>query len=171
MQLVVAQWVSEQCAEALERYGEKWQASTVHLVQAEREKYELLLEELRLSLSPPPNDHTRHPSRTGEGEDAGERFQVSRAHGSAETQGQYGAPISTITVPLSMKHLTADGLHGLRSAHRAQHAIRQQVTSTRSGVAQPKENEHTKSDEQHQVHTIRGSKHWRRKGTVTHSST
>jgi hypothetical protein len=136
----------------------------VDLVEAERAKSKLLLEELRLSLSLPPNDHTRQLSGTGEGEDAGERFQVSRAHGSAETHRpvkpkQYRAPISTITVPPSITHLTADGLHGLRSAHRAQHAIRQQFTSTRSGVAQPKENEHTKSDKLHRVHTIRGSKH------------
>lgn len=55
MQLVLAQWISGESAEALKRYGEEWQASTVHLVEVERAKSELLLKELGTSLPLPPD--------------------------------------------------------------------------------------------------------------------
>jgi hypothetical protein len=89
---------------------------------------------------------------------------VLRAHGSVKKHGpvktkQHGSSISTITVLPSMTHLTANGLHDLRSVHRARHTTRQQVTSTRTSVTQPEHDKHTKGDEQHRVHTIRGSKH------------
>jgi hypothetical protein len=174
MQLVLAQWVSEQCVEALKRYGEDWPASTVDLVEAERAKSELLLKDLGLSQSPPPDQQTRQHGGTRKGEDAGEPPHVTHAHGSAEKHGsvktkQHGAPISTATVSPSMTDLTADGLHNLRSEHRAQHTTRRQVTSTRSSVTQPEDDEHTKDKEQHRMHTIKVSNHWRRKA-VTHGS-
>jgi hypothetical protein len=61
-----------------------------------------------------------------------------------------------------MTHLTAEGLHNLRSVHRAQHAIGQQdsqVSHTRCGAAQPKNNKSLEGNEQPRVHAIRGSKH------------
>jgi hypothetical protein len=144
-------------------------------VEAQRAKSELLLKDLGLSLHSPLNQQTRQHSRTREGQEASEHHQVSHTHGSAEKHGsvktkQHGAPISTATVPPSVTHLTANGLHDLRSVHRAQHATCRQATSTRPSVAQPKDDKHTKGDKQHRVHTIRGSKHWRRKATATHSS-
>lgn len=47
MQLVIAQWISEQCTKALEIYSEKWKALAIELVQVAREKLEALLVELR----------------------------------------------------------------------------------------------------------------------------
>lgn len=87
MQLVLARWVSEESAEALKRYGEEWQASTVHLVEAERAKSKLLLQELGTSFSLPPDQQIRQHGGTRETEDAGDSLQVSRAHGSAEKHG------------------------------------------------------------------------------------
>ncbi|KAF2462913.1 uncharacterized protein BDR25DRAFT_247182 [Lindgomyces ingoldianus] len=47
MELVIAKWAAKQCAEALECHSKEWQPSTVRLIEAERAKYDALLEEMR----------------------------------------------------------------------------------------------------------------------------
>jgi hypothetical protein len=52
MQPVLVKWAAKQCAEALESHAEEWQPSTAKLIEAERAKYDALLEEMRFPGPP-----------------------------------------------------------------------------------------------------------------------
>jgi hypothetical protein len=113
----------------------------VELVEAERAKFEDLLEELGTSLPPPLYPQIRQPSGARGREDADECSQVTHAHRAAEKRSpiktrQPKVPIPTTTVPIPMTHMIADRLHDLQQAHHAQHTIQQEgyPTSTRPSV-------------------------------------
>jgi hypothetical protein len=72
MELLIAQWVSKECAEALKSYRKEWQASMIKLVEAERAKFKDLVEELGTSLTPPLNPQIRQLNGARERDDADE---------------------------------------------------------------------------------------------------
>lgn len=171
IQPVIAQWISQQCVEALERYGEHWQGPAIRVVQEDRKNSELFLEQLRSPLSPSPGRH-RSPSHHEWG-DAGHSSQGSFAHEPAESSvTTKQAPISGPTVLPSVTSLAAAQLHDRRAAYRTQRTARQQESlvhfpSAESSVARRTDDQSLSGAEPHCARTITGSKHWRRKAAVT----
>jgi hypothetical protein len=168
IQPVIAQWVSEQCVEALERHGDHWQDSTIRVVQEERKNSELFLEQLRSPLSPPPG-RQRSLSHHEWGDAGHSSFAHEPAESSITTKQ---APNSAPRVLPSVTSLTAAQLHDRRAAYRTQRTAQQQESlvhfpSAESSVAQRTDDQSLTGAEPHCARTITGSKHWRRKVAVT----
>ena len=182
MKPVIAQWVSEQCAEALERHGGEWQAPMIELVKAERAKSEALLKELYLPL---PQRHSAPLKllplldQAREGDDGDERLRRSHTHGSVNERSS-GKPKSHRQTPISdagesqpfnSSSLTADRLHNLRKLHRTKKVVTQQPElQAHTTSANPNLVQQTDDKRPCEPYIITGSKHWRRKAIASYNN-
>ncbi|KAK7178108.1 hypothetical protein PSPO01_15842 [Paraphaeosphaeria sporulosa] len=163
LQLAVTKWALELCTEALAYGGDGWGASETALVEAHRAKFATLLTGLDPAQSSPTYEQ-RTPASAAHGSRVSESCQVTPAFRADENNTKQATP--PVSTPVVQPPLTGEASHDLR-----QNATRRQRrTSASAGpnvASLLEDSQSSAGDGQGRVHTIKGSRHWRRKGTAS----
>ncbi|KAH7334195.1 hypothetical protein BKA66DRAFT_555351 [Pyrenochaeta sp. MPI-SDFR-AT-0127] len=158
MQPIILRWAVEQCDEALERCRKVWKPSMVTLVDAERKKFETLLEDLRLpdpSVSPP----------AASGIDVNEPRRSSRTHGSVEEHGPVKSNMCGPTSRLNSRTQpqTAQQLHDLAEVTTGTLKERRKLHRTKQRAPQNTQPHNLPESSKQTRHVITGPRHWRQR--------